>query len=110
MSCGGKTISRNKKPPYAVASAEQKPQHMVVDYQDSALHPFPELKTRQAPTRSFLFPVLPPGKIPQISHGDPIVLPAEAVGAALDHVKPDIGGCLIGFLRPAGIVRVDTVL
>ena len=110
MSCGGKTISRNKKPPYAVASAEQKPQHMVVDFQDSALQPFPELKTRHAPTRSFLFPVLPPGKIPQISHGDHIMLLAEAVGTALDHVKLDIGGSPVGFLCPAGIVRVDTVL
>lgn len=60
--------------------------------------------------RTLLFSVLPPGEIPQISHGEHIVLLAEAVAAALDHVKLDIGGSPVGFLRPAGIVRVDTVL
>ena len=38
------------------------------------------------------------------------MLLAESVGTALDHVKLDIGGSPVGFLRPAGIVRVDTVL
>ena len=83
---------------------------MVIDFQDSALQPFPELKTRQAPTRTFLFPVLPPGKIPQIFHGNQVMLFAEAVGTALNHVKLYSGGRFVGFLRSADIVRVDTVL
>ena len=35
-----------KAPPYVVVSLKQKPQHMVVDFRDSALQPFSESETR----------------------------------------------------------------
>ncbi len=46
-------------------------------------------------------------EVPQISHSDHIVFPAEAVGTALDYVKLHISGSFVGRFCPESIVRVN---